>query len=101
MIKERSMAAYVIAEGEALDAELVARYRPLAAASVAKYGGRYLARGAAIETFEGEPSSRRMAIIEFPDMEAAQQWYSSPEYAEGLALSKTAMKRRLILAPGL
>ncbi len=95
------MAAYVIAEAEALDAEVVARYRTIAAASVAKYGGRYLARGAAIEALEGEPSLRRMAIIEFPDMERAQQWYRSAEYAEGLALSKTAMKRRLILVPGL
>lgn len=95
------MAAYVIAEAEALDQELVVRYRTLAAAAVAKHGGRYLARGAAIEALEGEPSSRRMAIIEFPDIDAAQGWYRSPEYAEALALSKTALRRRLILVPGL
>jgi uncharacterized protein (DUF1330 family) len=93
--------AYVIAETEALDLAAMEKYRPLAHAAAVKYGGRYLVRGAAIETLEGEPSSRRMAIIEFPDMEAAQQWYGSPEYAEALVLSKTAMKRRLIVLPGL
>jgi uncharacterized protein (DUF1330 family) len=93
--------AYVIVESETLDAELVAKYRTMATPTVAKYGGRYIARGAATEAFEGEPSSRRVTIIEFPDVDAAQQWYHSPDYGEALALGKTAFKRRMILAPGL
>jgi uncharacterized protein (DUF1330 family) len=92
--------AYVISEVEALDPELFERYRALAHAAVTKHGGRYIVRGGAIETVEGEDSTRRMVIIEFPGMEAARQWYRSAEYAEALALSQKAFKRRLIFVTG-
>jgi uncharacterized protein (DUF1330 family) len=94
------MAAYIIAETETLDPELISKYRTLAPPAVAKYGGRYLVLGAAIETLEGAASPRRLAVIEFPDMEAARQWYGSAEYAEALAISKEAMRRRLTLVQG-
>lgn len=95
------MPAYVIVESETIDAAVVEKYRALATPTVAKYGGRYLARGAATDAFEGEPSSRRVTIIEFPNVEAAHQWYHSADYAEALAVGKAAFKRRMILAPGL
>jgi uncharacterized protein (DUF1330 family) len=93
--------AYVIVESETIDAAVVEKYRAMATPTVNKYGGRYIARGAAVEAFEGEPSSRRVTMIEFPDMDAARQWYRSPDYAEALAVGKNAFKRRMILAPGL
>ena len=43
--------AYVISEVAVLDEAQATRYRELAAASVAAYGGRYLARGAAIDFY--------------------------------------------------
>jgi uncharacterized protein (DUF1330 family) len=95
------VAAYVIVESETLDAAAVEKYRAMATPTVAKYGGRYVARGAVTEAFEGEPSSQRVTILEFPDVDAAQRWYHSPEYAEALAVGKNAFKRRMILAPGL
>ena len=95
------MAAYVIVESETLDAAAVERYRAIATATVTKYGGRYLARGTVSEAFEGESSSRRVTILEFPDADAARQWYHSPDYAEALAVGKSAFNRRMILAPGL
>jgi len=91
----------VIVESETIDAAIVEKYRAMATPTVTKYGGRYIARGAAIEAFEGEPSSRRVTMIEFPDMDAARQWYHSPDYAEALAVGKNGFKRRMILAPGL
>ena len=48
------MPAYVISEVEFFDRELVERYRTLAQATIARYGGRYVVRGGAIETIEGE-----------------------------------------------
>jgi uncharacterized protein (DUF1330 family) len=48
------MSAYVISDVEFLDAALVETYRSLAQASIAKYCGRYLARGGAVESVEGE-----------------------------------------------
>jgi uncharacterized protein (DUF1330 family) len=43
------------------------------------YGGKWLALGARDEVLEGAwPGS--VVLMEFPDREAAKQWYSSPEY---------------------
>jgi uncharacterized protein (DUF1330 family) len=53
------MEAHVISEVEILDEGLADRYRALAAASIAEYGGRYLARGAEAEVVEGPTSGRR------------------------------------------
>lgn len=48
-----SMSAYVISEAEVLDEVQGQRYRELAAASIARYGGRYIVRGAEPEVPEG------------------------------------------------
>jgi uncharacterized protein (DUF1330 family) len=95
------MAAYVISEVEILDEELGARYRSLAARSIAAHGGRYLVRGALPDALEGEwPEPSRLVVVEFPSMEVARRWYASPEYAEALALRGEALSRRLILCEG-
>lgn len=95
------MAAYVISEVEMLDETRGARYRELAAASIARYGGRYLVRGAVPLVVEGNwPSRRRLVIVEFPTMERLLAWYASADYAEALAVRQTALDRRLLFADG-
>ena len=95
------MPAYVISDVEFLDAELVARYRTLALETIAKYGGRYLARGGPIEPIEGDWTPQNIVIVEFPSMRRAREWYRSPDYAEALELSRQALKRRLIFVQGI
>jgi uncharacterized protein (DUF1330 family) len=96
------MTAYVIAETETLDEEAAARYRSLAAASIAAYGGRYLVRGHVPTAAEGTwPAARRLVILEFPSRQRLEEWYASPEYAEALGIRETALDRRLIFADGL
>jgi uncharacterized protein (DUF1330 family) len=94
------MAAYVISDVEVRDPVLVDRYRLLAQATIAKYGGRYLVRGGAIEPVEGGWTPRHVVIVEFPTMEKAREWYRSPDYAEALAVRQTALDRRLIFVEG-
>jgi uncharacterized protein (DUF1330 family) len=48
------MVAYAISEVEVLDEARAGRYRQLAAASIAQYGGRYIVRGARSQVPEGE-----------------------------------------------
>jgi uncharacterized protein (DUF1330 family) len=95
------MAAYVISEVQILDDEAAAQYRLLAAASIAKYGGRYLSRAAEARVAEGEPTGCRFAIVEFPSMERIQEWYHSGEYAEALKFRDRALTRRLIFVDGI
>jgi uncharacterized protein (DUF1330 family) len=76
------MSAFVLVDVEVTDAEQYARYRPLAAASVEQYGGRYVVRGGSAEVLEGDRVPNRLVVIEFPDVESARRWYHSPEYGE-------------------
>jgi uncharacterized protein (DUF1330 family) len=95
------MPAYVVSEVEIRDETLAVRYRALAEASIARYGGRYLARSGAIEVVEGDwPAERRVVVVEFPTMARAREWYASPEYAEALAVRRDALARRLIFVEG-
>jgi len=96
------MPAYVISEVEMLDETEGRRYRELAAASIAAHGGRYLARGAVPDVPEGDwPAAGRVVVVEFPDMTRLRAWYASTEYAEALAVSRTALRRRLLFVEGL
>jgi uncharacterized protein (DUF1330 family) len=95
------MAAYVVSEVEVLDEESFQQYRELARASIEQYGGRYLVRAALPEAAEGDwPSRRRLVIVEFPDMETAQSWYSSEEYSKALVVRDRALSRRLVFVEG-
>ncbi|WP_186203977.1 DUF1330 domain-containing protein [Burkholderia gladioli] len=76
-------------------------YLAMAPATIEKYGGRYLARGGAIDVIEGDWSPYAIVIAEFPDRDAVARWYASPEYAEGLAIrAKSGLHRRMICVEG-
>jgi uncharacterized protein (DUF1330 family) len=94
------MSAYLISDVTVRDAEAFQNYRSRAAASIALYGGRYLARGGAIAPLEGEWSPRNIIVVEFPSVEQAQIWYRSPEYAAALEFRDKALSRNLILVDG-
>lgn len=74
------MKGYVIANIEMRDADGYEAYRSRAAEVVAKYGGRFLVRGGAVDVREGDPGISRLVVLEFPDMAAARAFYDSPEY---------------------
>jgi uncharacterized protein (DUF1330 family) len=94
------VAAYVISDVEVLDPALVERYRSLAQDAIAKYGGRYVARGGTIEAVEGGWAPKHIVIVEFPTMERAREWYRSAEYSEALEVRRRALNRRLIFVEG-
>lgn len=94
------MAAFVISEVEILDEGAADQYRQLASASIEAYGGRYLVRAAEAQVVEGEPTARRLVIVEFASMERVREWYASPEYANALRFRKTALDRRLLFVEG-
>ena len=95
------MAAYLISEVEVLDETQGLRYRELEAASIARHGGRYLVRGADPQVVEGDwPAGRRVVVVEFPTMNRLKAWYASADYAEALAIRRTALDRRLLFVDG-
>lgn len=95
------MTAYVISEVEVLDEDQGQRYRELAAASIAQHGGRYIVRGAEPDVPEGTwPDGQRVVVVEFPNIDRLRAWYASDDYAEALAVRKTALTRRLLFVEG-
>ena len=95
------MAAYVLASIEVTDPVTYEDYRKGVAATIAQYGGRFLARGGKVEHLEGAFVPKRIVIVEFPSLAAAKNWYASPEYAPLLALRKRASTGDLFVTEGL
>lgn len=94
------MAAYILAEVEVTNPAGYESYRPLAGASIAQYGGRFVVRGGKAELIEGAKEPARIVVIEFPDAEAAKRWYNSPEYQEALKIRLANSTGRVILVEG-
>lgn len=94
------MPAYVVNDMEVTDPALLEEYKKLSPPTVAQYGGRFLARGGAIEPLEGGWQPGRVVIIEFPSLAQAHAWIDSPEYAPAKALRQRASRSRLILVDG-
>jgi uncharacterized protein (DUF1330 family) len=74
------MTVYVLANVEVLDPAGFAPYREAVPATIAKYGGRYLARGGTTTVLEGALTPKRVVLVEFPDAGAARAWLDSPDY---------------------
>jgi uncharacterized protein (DUF1330 family) len=94
------MPAYVIAETDVHDAAQYERYKAAAPATVAAYGGRYVARGGELRVFEGEWAPPRVVILEFDDLAAATRWYESPEYEAARKLREGAATFRVVAVQG-
>ena len=91
------MAAYVVVEISIKDSARYERYKPLASASIAKYGGTYLTRGGATTVLEGTWAPERFVILEFADVDTARRWWESPEYAEAKALRQSCAETQMLL----
>ena len=94
------MPAYVIANVDVKDPVRYADYRKMVAPTITAYGGRFLARGGKIETLEGAWQPKRLVIVEFPSVERAKAWWSSPEYAGAKALRQATSEGSLVVIEG-
>jgi len=84
------------------DPSWLEQYRAKVPALVAKHGGRYLMRGGAMETLEGNaPLPSVMVVLEFPSMEKARAFYRDPEYAPLIKLRQGGSDLDLVLVEGL
>ena len=94
------MAAYVIAVVEITNPEGYRPYTQVVPATIQQYGGKFLVRGGAATTLEGDWPERRRVLIEFPTKDAALKWWNSPEYAAPMKMRRANSKGRLILLEG-
>ena len=94
------MPAYVIVDVHIHNPDGYAAYRQLSGPSVEQYGGRFIVRGGAVEVVEGDWQPTRLVVIEFPSMEQARAWYTSPEYTEARRVRLGAADFKMIFIEG-
>jgi len=95
------MPAYVIVDIQVHDAAKFEEYKKKAPPTIAAYGGKYLARGGAVETLDGTWSPERVVILEFPSMARAREWYHCEQYAEAIELRHASATSQFLLVEGL
>jgi uncharacterized protein (DUF1330 family) len=94
------MAGYVIANVEITDPKAYDEYRKGVPATLAKHGGKFLARGGALQRLEGDAEWNRVVILEFASVAAAKAWYDSPDYQPLAQLRQRASRSHLIIVEG-
>ena len=94
------VAAYVIADVDVRDPARYEDYRRLVLPTITAYGGRFLARGGTVDVLEGPWRPSRLVIVEFPSVERARAWWSSPEYAGAKALRQATSQGSLVVIEG-
>lgn len=95
------MTAFVILDIEVIDPVGYEDYKKLAAPSLQPYGGKYVARGGAVENLEGDWSPSRIVVLQFESVERAKAWINSPEYSEARALRHRYAVSKAIVVEGL
>ena len=95
------MPAYVVVNVTVQDPERYKTYMQMAPPTIAAHGGRYLARGGAVDVREGDWKPTRLVILEFPDAAAARAWWESDDYAAGKALRQSCAHTQLVITEGI
>jgi uncharacterized protein (DUF1330 family) len=95
------MSAYLIVEIDILDPAGYEQYKNLAAATVEKYGGKYIVRGGSTEVLEGEWQPKRIVVLQFESVDRAKEWLNSEEYREPRKMRHRTARTNMILVEGL
>lgn len=89
------MPAYMILDIEWHDPERATEYRKLLGPTLEKHGGRTLVANEA-RKLEGDWNPKRVVIIEFPSMQALQDWHGSDDYAPLIRIRREGSKSNMI-----
>src|SRR5262245_42415105 len=101
LLDSAAMAAYLIVDiAKIHDERVYARYRQDVSPGLVAAGGRYLARGGAVEVLEGSWRPGRLVLVRFDSAEAARRWWASSEYAELRQMRQDSTATNMILVEG-
>ena len=95
------MPAYLVGIVTIEDAEGFAEYASQVPEVIARYGGRYIARGGTVEVLEGSWTPARVTLLEFDSLEQARRWYESEEYQALAEIRRRSANADLVLVEGL
>ena len=95
------MPAYVLVDVEVTEPQGYEEYKRMAPRSIQSHGGKYLVRGCAVETLEGEWPLQRVVLLEFPDAAAARDWWNGQDYRPARDLRQRTARTRMVLLEGI
>ncbi len=73
------------------------QYRSQVMATLQPFEARFLVRGGAFTTVEGDMPFDRIAVVEFPSREAAEAWYQSDAYQAVLPIRLAAARCQFVI----
>ncbi|MDJ0709236.1 MAG: DUF1330 domain-containing protein [Woeseiaceae bacterium] len=76
------MGAFMFIQADITNPEQFMEYAKRAPALIQRFGGRYRCMRGAVEQLEGKSDNRKIVVSEWPSMQAAQDFWNSPEYQE-------------------
>jgi uncharacterized protein (DUF1330 family) len=95
------MSAYLIVDISAIhDEQTYARYRQQVSPGLRDAGGEYLARGGEIAVLEGDWRPSRIVVVRFESMQAARQWWASPQYEPLRHMRQASTRTNMVLVNG-
>ncbi len=95
------MPAYVIVEVYIHDHREYEEYKKLTPAAIAAFDGKFLVRGGHIMSVEGDWNPERVVVLEFPNVEKANEWWHSPLYTEAKLIRQRTARTKMIIVEGL
>lgn len=95
------MAAYVVTDLDVFDIEHYLAYQHALKPLLAEVGARYLARGGASRVYEGDYQPPRLVVLEFPSLEAVEDFYTGERYLALEPQRKACSSARIIAVDGL
>jgi uncharacterized protein (DUF1330 family) len=90
---------WIVFYRKVMDPARLAEYAGLAGPAIEAGGGRFLARGMPVTTFEGV-QDQRSVVIEFDSVDQAIATYRSPAYQSALAKLTGAVEREVRIMEG-
>ena len=97
--QDKKQPAYLVAEVEVTDPPAYQAYLKKALPTGEPYHARFVARGKP-DVVEGAPAKGNVLIFEFPSMEDAKKWYTTPPYKDLIAERQKAANARLYFVEG-
>lgn len=94
------MKAYIFLDIRITDPVRYDEYRKLTAPTLIPYDGKFIVRGGKRELLDGEWTTDRIVILEFPDMDKAKAWWNSKEYAPAKVIREGASNAKVLLLEG-
>ena len=94
------MSAYVIVEIDIVDPKGYEEYKKRAGATVEKYGGKYIVRGGAVETLEGNWKPNRIVVLKFDSVQRAKEWLNCEEYREPRNMRHRTARTKMVVVEG-